>query len=176
MKLFLSFLLLVSVSVQAQTITPDIEAMKKMTPAQLQAYKQQMLKQASMQAKAISNQYNLKVNEITLPDFKVQPPPKDYSKLNLLPTKPPTLIQLADGLRQTKKQFESITPKPILEEVKKITDVQTPAQQQSSSVAAFYGDKPAHALLISMTCASKPARGVGVKQPGGYAEHGKAGT
>jgi hypothetical protein len=42
---------------------PSIEALKKTTRAQLVAFKQQMLKQASMQAKAVSNPYNLKVNE-----------------------------------------------------------------------------------------------------------------
>src|SRR5215203_877672 len=132
---------------------PDMQSLQKMTPAQLEAYKQQMIKQASVQAKEISDRYNLKVNEIALPDFTVQPPPKDYSKLNLLPKNPPSLIQLADGLRQSKKVLESVTPKAVLEEVKKITEAQTPAQQQSSSIAAFYGDKPAEALLISMNSA-----------------------
>ena len=132
---------------------PDIEAMKRLTPAQLEVYKQQMLKQASVQAKAVSNQYNLKVNEMALPDFKLQPPPKDYSKLNLLPQKPPTLIQIADGLRQSKKQLESVTPKTVLDEVKKIETLQTPAEQQSSSLAAFYADRPAHGLLVSMNAA-----------------------
>ncbi|HVG15634.1 MAG TPA: hypothetical protein VM935_11760, partial [Chitinophagaceae bacterium] len=153
MKLFLSALLLIAVGATAQTIKPDIEAIKKMTPGQLEAYKQQMLEQASVQAKKISRQYNLKVNEIELPDFKVEPPPKDFSKLNLVPKNPPSLIQLADGLRQTKKQLETVTPKAVLEEVRKITEAQTPAQQQSSSIAAFYGDKPAEALLISINSA-----------------------
>ena len=88
-----------------------------------------------------------------LPDFKLQPPPKDYSKLNLLPQNPPTLIQIADGLRQSKKQLESVTPKTVLDEVKKIEALQTPAEQQSSSVAAFYADRPAHGLLLSMNAA-----------------------
>ncbi len=156
MKRFLSFIIFAaSFATGAQTITPDIEAMKKMTPAQLEVYKQKLLKQASMQAKAVSNQYNLKINEVALPDFKVQMPPKDFKRLALLPVQPPTLIQLADGLSQAKKDLQAAVPTAIVEEVKQITEVQSPAQQQSSSIATFYGDKPAHAL----NCADKvPAK------------------
>ena len=137
----------------ASPVMPDIAAMQKMTPAQLEAYKQQLIKQASQQAKAVSNQYNLKINEVALPDFQVQMPPKDFKRLALLPVQPPTLIQLADGLRQAKKDLQAALPATVVEEVQQITRVQTPAQQQSSSIAAFYGDKPAHALLISMNSA-----------------------
>lgn len=152
-QIITALLLIVSFFAGAQTTAPDIEAMKKMTPAQLEAYKQKLMKQASMQAKAVSNQYNLKVNEVALPDFEVQMPPKDLKRLALLPVQPPTLIQLSDGLRQAKKDLQTAVPAAFVHEVAEITKVQTPAQQQSSSIAAFYGDKPAHALLISMNSA-----------------------
>lgn len=158
MRLLTLLFLLAAVAASAQKKPavgpmPDLAALQKMTPAQLEAYKQQMIKQASQQARAISNQYNLKVNEVALPDFRVQMPPKDLPRLALLPAQPPTLIQLADGLRQSKQQLEALVPKAVVEEVAQITAVQTPAQQQSSAVGAFYGDKPAHALLIAMNSA-----------------------
>ncbi|HZH64693.1 MAG TPA: hypothetical protein VEY10_07345 [Flavisolibacter sp.] len=66
--LFYIVLLLACFSAPAQKPStvppvPNTEALKKTTRAQLEAFKQQMLKQASMQAKAVSNPYNLKVNE-----------------------------------------------------------------------------------------------------------------
>ncbi|HVF97064.1 MAG TPA: hypothetical protein VM871_07075, partial [Flavisolibacter sp.] len=132
---------------------PDIGKLQKMSPAQLEAYKQKILKQYSSQAKQIADANNLKIDETALPDFTLQPPPKDLVRLSLIPKQPPTLIQLADGLRQSKKVLESVMPKPVLEEVEKITATQTPAQQQSTSIAVFYADKPAQALLISMNSA-----------------------
>lgn len=132
---------------------PDIAAVQKMTPAQLEAYKEKLLKQASQQAKAIGNQYDLKVNETLLPDFQLQPPPKDFARLSLIPKQPPTLIQLADGLRASKKSLEDVAPQAAVEEVKKITSTQTPAGQQSSAIGAFYAGRPAEALLIAMNSA-----------------------
>ena len=40
-----------------------------------------------------------------------------------------------------------------MDEVKAITSKETPAQQQSSSIAEFYSDNPVQALLISMNAA-----------------------
>lgn len=129
---------------------PDLVKLQKMSPQEVEAYRQKMLKQYSGQAKEIADKGNLKIDETLLPDFTLQPPPKDVKRLALIPAQPPTLIQLADGLRQSKKALESVTPKPVLDEVKKIAETQTAAQQQSTAIAAFYADKPAQALLISM--------------------------
>jgi tetratricopeptide (TPR) repeat protein len=156
MKLLTTLFLAAAVSAQAQKkaptpALPDLAAMQKMSPAQLEAYKQKMLKQYNQQAKKISADYNIKIDETSLPDFTVEQPQKDIAMLSLIPKQPPTFIQLADGLRASKKALESVTPKPVLEEVQKITATQTPAQQQSASIAAFYSDKPAEALLLGMS-------------------------
>ncbi|HVG15633.1 MAG TPA: hypothetical protein VM935_11755 [Chitinophagaceae bacterium] len=156
MKPFIiAILLTTSFCAHAQTKSSkaDIANMQKLTPARVEAYYKKLLQQNNQQIKSSGNQYNLKVNEILLPDFKLQPPTKDIKKLSLIPKQPPTLVQLADGLRQSKKQLESVTPKAVLEEVKKIEAVQTPAEQQGSSLAAFYADRPAQALLLSMNAA-----------------------
>jgi len=132
---------------------PDMDKLMKMNPAELEAYKQKMLKQASTQAKQIAATNNLKINEMLLPDFELKPPVKDIQRLSLLLVQPPTMIQLADGLKRSMQQLQSVTPKAVLDEVKTITTQQTPAQQQSSSVAEFYSDNPVQALLISMNAA-----------------------
>ena len=134
---------------------PSVEELQKMTPAQKEVYKQKMLKQASQQAKDIANQYNLKLNEQLLPDYKLTAPVRDQNKLSLIPQQPPTLIQLADGLRQSKQQLEQLAPKQVLEDVNKIAATQTIAEQQGSAVGAFYADKPAVALLLAMDVALK---------------------
>ncbi|MGG9964186.1 tetratricopeptide repeat protein [Ferruginibacter sp. SUN106] len=138
---------------QNKPALPDINKMMTMSPQELEAYKQKMLKQASTQAKQIAATNNLKINEMLLPDFELNPPVKDIKRLSLLPVQPPTMIQLADGLKKSMQQLQSVTPKAVLDEVKTITTQQTPAQQQSSAVAEFYADNPVQALLISMNAA-----------------------
>ncbi len=132
---------------------PDVNKLMQMSPAELEAYKQKMLKQASTQAKQIATDNNIKINEMLLPDFELKAPVKDIKRLSLLPVQPPTMMQLADGIKRSMQQLQSVTPKAILDEVKTITTQQTPAQQQSSSVAEFYADNPVQALLISMNAA-----------------------
>ena len=137
----------------AATAMPDINKLMKMSPAEIEAYKQRMLKQASEDAKGLAAANNIKINEMVLPDFELKLPVKDIKRLSLLPVQPPTIIQLADAVRQSKQQLESVTPKAVLDEVKAITANQTPAQQQSSSIAEFYSDNPVQALLIAMQSA-----------------------
>ncbi len=158
MQRLVILLLVFSFSAQAQKkpslpAMPNLASLQKMTPAQIEAYKKKMQKQLSQQARAMSKEYNLKIDRTLLPDFDVELPPRDGKRLALIPKQPPTLLQLADGLRRAKAALASVTPKPILDEVKKIEQSQTPAQQQNTSIAAFYSDKPAEALLLSMNSA-----------------------
>ncbi len=124
-----------------------------MSPSELEAYKKQMIDKVSKQAKQMAAASNVKLDEMSLPDFELKPPVKDIKRLAMLPVQPPTLIQLTDGIRKAKQQLETVTPQAIKDEVKSITSTQTPAQQQSSSVAEFYADKPVQALLVSMNSA-----------------------
>jgi tetratricopeptide (TPR) repeat protein len=129
---------------------PDVNTLMKMSPSELEAYKHQMLKQTSSQMKQTAAQGNIKIDEMLLPDFKVQLPPKDLLRLSLIPKQPPTLIQLANGLRQSKKNLEGIATANVLEEVKAIVATQTPEQQHTSAIAEFYADKPVQSLLVSI--------------------------
>jgi tetratricopeptide (TPR) repeat protein len=144
----------------AAVAMPDINKLMKMSPAEIETYKAQMLKQASTQAKKISDENNFKIDEMTLPDYELKMPVKDIKRLALLPPQPPTMNQLVDELKKLKQQIEAATPKAILDEVNAITAQQTPAQMQSSSIAEFYSEKPLQALLISMQSALKNAKEV----------------
>lgn len=132
---------------------PDIRKMMSMNPAELEAYKKHMLDQASKKAKDLSAQNNFKINEMLLPDFELKLPVKDIKRLALIPSQPPTMTQLPESLAKSKRQLESVTPKAVLDEVKAITSKETPAQEQSASIAEFYSDNPVQALLISMNAA-----------------------
>src|SRR5690606_26590390 len=98
---------------------------------------------------------NIKLDEMLLPDFKVQLPPKDTKRLSLIPKQPPTLIQLSDMLRATKKQIETAVKPTIVQEVKKIATGQNAEALQQASIGAFYADRPEQALLLGIEAAMK---------------------
>lgn len=148
-------MLLLSVSVLCAQTMPDANKMVKMSPAELEAYKKEMQKKYSVQAKEIAQQANFKLDEMTLPDFNLQLPAKDVKRLSLLPTQPPTLIQLSDMLRTTKKQIETVVKPAVIQEVKKITEGQTAATLQQSAIGEFYADRPEQSLLIAIEAALK---------------------
>lgn len=154
--LFLSM----SIALQAQSkkstpAMPDVNKMMKMSPQELEAYKQQMLKQASGQAKEMAGKNNLKINEMLLPDYEIKPPVKDIKRLSALPLQAPSRIELMNAVAKSKKQLESVAPKEMVEEVNKSATEQNAAQLQGSSIASWYGDKPAEALLLSMNAVQK---------------------
>ena len=55
----------------------DIARLQSMSPAKLEKYKQEMIKNASAKAKQLLQQYGIKIDETRLPDFEVKPPVRD---------------------------------------------------------------------------------------------------
>lgn len=129
---------------------PDVQALMKMSPAELQAYKEKMQKAASQQARQMASAANRKIDEMLLPDAEIRPPVLDSRRLKLLPSQPPSLVQLSDALIKSRQRLETLAPSAVLEEVKSITTQKNPAQQQSAAIAEFYADRPVQALLIAM--------------------------
>ena len=140
---------------QTNPAMPDVNKMMKMSPAELEAYKKEMQKKYSTQAKEIAQQANFKLDEMTLPDFKVQLPAKDVKRLSLIPIQPPSLIQLSDMLRTTKQQIETVVKPSVVQEVKKIVTGQNAEVLQQSAIGTFYADKPEQSLLIAIEAALK---------------------
>ena len=133
----------------------DIEKMQKMSPAELEAYKQKLMKQVGQQAKQLSDKGGIKLNDMLLPDFKVEMPPKDLKRLQLIPKQPPTLIQLGDMLRTTKTQIANFAKPEITIEVKKVIESVKPEELSDAAVGTFYADKPEQSVLLGIEAALK---------------------
>ncbi|MGB8192089.1 MAG: hypothetical protein WCF67_09225, partial [Chitinophagaceae bacterium] len=73
---------------------PDMNKLIKMSPAELEAYKQKMTKEANKQAVDYADASGLVINKTLLPGFEPKPPVKDIKRLSLLPSQPPTRAQL----------------------------------------------------------------------------------
>jgi tetratricopeptide (TPR) repeat protein len=131
---------------------PDLNKIMKMSPAEIEAYKKQVLNQTSKQIKQKAEQNTVKIDEMTLPDFEVKMPVKDMRRLQLLPSQPPTMNDMLNDLKKSIQQIESVAPKEIRDEVNAFSG-KTPAEIQSASIEAFYNDRPVQALLLSMQSA-----------------------
>jgi tetratricopeptide (TPR) repeat protein len=140
---------------QAQMSMEEINRLKKMSPAELEAYKQKMLKQYSEQAKQLANTANIKLDATILPDYKIQLPAKDIKRLSLIPQQPPTLIQLSDMLRTTQQQITAVAKPAITQEIQKIAEGQNAESLQQAAIGSFYADKPEHAVMLAIEAALK---------------------
>jgi len=159
--LSIAALILLGFATQAQTkktaapAMPDVNKLMKMSPQELETYKQQMLKQSSVQAKTIAGRNNIKINEMLLPDYEIKPPVKDIQRLSKLPLQAPSRMELMASVAKSKKQLESVAPKELVQQVEKTVQEQNAAQLQTSAVASWYGDKPAEALLTAIGAVQK---------------------
>ncbi|MBS1653278.1 MAG: hypothetical protein JSU05_00410 [Bacteroidetes bacterium] len=157
---FLSLFVLISLAVSAQTkkpaaTLPDVNKMMQMSPAELEQYKQKMLKQASAEIKDLSTAGDIKIDETVLPDFEIKPPPKDLNRLAMIPLKVPSKMELMAGVQQSLQQIQAIANHAVKQEAQKMATTQNAAQLESSSVALWYQDKPVEALLTSIAAVQK---------------------
>lgn len=120
-----------------------------------QTTKQEMLKQLSRQAKQLSAQYNIPLDESVLPDYELKPPVKDIKRLSKLPLAAPSLAELSTAVSKSRKQLESIAAPAVVHEVKTMGSQQAPAQLQSLSIGQWINNNPVQAMLLSMTSALK---------------------
>src|SRR5687768_17680957 len=84
----------------------DYEQLKKMTPAQMEDYKQKKIKEASTKAAALADENSLLINKALLPGIDLNPPVKDLKRLQLLPSQPPTRSELVTSLQQSVQQIQ----------------------------------------------------------------------
>jgi tetratricopeptide (TPR) repeat protein len=140
---------------QQRPVTPDINKMMSMTPAELAKYKEQMLKQASAQIKDIAAKSDIKIDETILPDFEIRQPDKDLRRLAMVPIKTPTRIELMAGVQQSRRQLEEAASPAVVKEVKEMEVQQTGAQLEKTSIALWYQDRPVEALLVSTGAVQK---------------------
>ncbi|HRE52906.1 MAG TPA: hypothetical protein PK339_15910 [Flavitalea sp.] len=161
-KVFFLFLVGLYASIMAAAQQPnaglnmaDYEKIKKMTPAQLEAYKQKMVKEASEKALTIANSNNIALDKARLPGIALEPPVKDIKRLQLLPSQPPTKIELTTGLKQSEQQIRKGIPAPKLEEIQQaVADLPVEAIQERA-IMDFYADDPRGAIAMMMQAAVK---------------------
>lgn len=134
---------------------PDVNKLMKMSPAELEAYKQKMIKQTSQQAADYADASGLAVNKTLIPGFEPKPPKMDVQRLNLLPSQPPTRTQIVSALQQSSQQIQKGMPAPKVEEIKKFTATQPVEVVNQKAVLEFYSDDPKGAILTLMEMAAK---------------------
>ncbi|MBN9384594.1 MAG: hypothetical protein J0H74_27820 [Chitinophagaceae bacterium] len=90
-----------------------------------------------------------------LPGYELKAPVKDLKRLAMLPLAAPSLAELSTAVSNSRKQLENISAPAVVQEVKKMTTEQTPAQLQSLSIGQWLNNNPVQAMLLSMTSALK---------------------
>lgn len=137
-----------------QNIPPDVEKIMKMSPAEQKKYAEELQKKYIQQANS------KKATALSNPaypglDLEIKQPVKDIKRLSLIPSRPPQRTELIQQVQQSKQQLQSVTPKPVVEEIKKFT-VESPAEKlQSAAIANYYGNNPERALLLMMEAVQK---------------------
>jgi len=152
---FIFFVSVLAAGADAQMTQQEMMRLSKMSPAELEKYKQEKLKQLSQQAKQLSAQYNMPIDERVLPDYELKPPVKDLKRLSMLPLAAPSMAELSTAVQNSRRQLERVTAPAVVQEVKAVTAQQNPAQMQSVSIGQWLNKHPEQALLLSMESALK---------------------
>lgn len=134
---------------------PDVNKLMKMSPAELEAYKQKMIKQASQQAEEYADANGHAINKTLIPGYEPKPPVKDIKRLNLLPSQPPTRAQLVSSLQQSAQQIQKGIPAPKIQEIQKFTATQPVEVINEKAIADFYSDDPKAGILMMMQMSAK---------------------
>jgi len=153
--LFIFFISVLAAGVHAQMTQQEMMKLSKMSPAELEKFKQEKLKQLSQQAKQLSAQIDMPIDESVLPDYELKAPVKDLKRLSMLPLKAPSMAELSTAVSNSRKQLESIAAPVVVQEVKTVIAQQGPAQLQSLSIGQWMNNNPVQAMLLSMTSALK---------------------
>ena len=110
------YIILISVfagEARAQMTQQEMMKLSKMSPAELEKYKQQKLKQLSQQVTQLSSQYDIAVDETVLPDYELKPPVKDLVRLSMLPLQAPSMAALSQAVASSRKQLENLPLRPL---------------------------------------------------------------
>ena len=130
--------LITTVGVRAQQ-PPDYEQIKKMTPAQLEVYKQKVIKEATEKALSMADKNNLSIPASQLPGATIKPPVKDVQRLNLLPVQPPTRAALVNSLQQSAQQIQKGIPAPKIQEIQQAVTTLSVEAINEKAIMSFYG-------------------------------------
>jgi len=154
--LLFSFCFVFNFAVAQTTGTvPDVNKLMKMSPAELEAYKKQMLKEQTEKAANLIEKNNLNVDVRTIPGYEIKPPVKNVAKLALIPSKPPTRQELINGVQQSVSQLKQGIPAPKMQEIEKFSTSQSIATIHDASIMSFYNGDPAEGMMLLMQAVAK---------------------
>ncbi len=129
---------------------PDVARMMKMSPAELEAYKKKLVKEAADYAASAP----VNVDVSVLPDHVIKPPVKDVARLAALPSQPPTRAQLVSSVQQSMSVVKKGIPAPRLAEID--TEIKSISVESihNVAVASFYKDDPRESIYLMMNAVS----------------------
>jgi tetratricopeptide (TPR) repeat protein len=133
---------------------PDVDKLMKMSPAELEAYRKQMIQQASAQATDMSNTHHLNVNTSILPGKEIKPPVKDSKRLSMIPSRPPTRSELVNELQQSLQVVKQGIPAPKLEAIRQYTAPLTTETIHDAAMSSLYNNNPKEAIYLMLQAAA----------------------
>lgn len=139
----------------AMPAMPDVSKLMKMSPSELEAYKQKMIKQAGEQGAALAREHNLPVDRSEFVGAELKPPVKDLKRLQLLPVQPPTRMELVSSLQQSVAQIKKGLTAPTIQKVEQFVSTQPVEIVNGRAVMDFYGNDPEGAILMLTKLAAK---------------------
>jgi tetratricopeptide (TPR) repeat protein len=134
---------------------PDVNKLMKMSPAELEAYKKQMIEQTSRQAADFADANKLNINKAAMPGLDLKPPVKDVKRLALIPSRPPTRAELVSGIQQSIRQIQKDMPAAAIEAVTKTINNIPVDRINPKAVLDFYAGDQRSAMLLMMKLASQ---------------------
>ncbi len=137
----------------AMPAMPDINKLMKMSPAELEAYKKNYIKQAGQQAATYARENNLVINENLIPGYELKQPVKDVKRLSLIPSRPPTRTELVAQVQESIQQIQTGIPAPRVGEIQKYTASTKLETIHEAAIASFYGGDPKEGMMLMMMAA-----------------------
>jgi tetratricopeptide (TPR) repeat protein len=129
---------------------PDVNAIMKMSPAELEAYKTKMIKQAGAEAA-----HYTAAGKASLAALEIKPPVKDIKRLTQIPSRPPTRAELVGGIQQSMQIIKQGIPSPKIEQVNTVVSSMPVEKIHQQAVLDFYSDDPQGGMLMMMQLAAK---------------------
>lgn len=158
MKYFISlvFVALHILSIaQTKPTVPDVNAISKMSPAELEAYKKKMIEQSSQFADKYAKENNLAINRMALPNMKIEKPKLQVQKLAMIPVKPPTKERLVAGLEKSIREVKQTIPPGKVEEVQIKVESISEENLHPEAIMEFYNRDPQKGMLMMMMLSKK---------------------
>lgn len=140
---------------QTKPPVPDVNAISKMSPAELEAYKKKMIEQSSQFADKYAKENNLAINRMALPNMKIEKPKLQVQKLAMIPVKPPTKEQLVTGLEKSIKEVKQTILPAKVEEVQIKVESLPEESLHPEAIMEFYNRDPQKGMLMMMMLSKK---------------------